>query len=215
LIGPIAEGRKNMTNSEFNEHRIRTRSWVFAIIAIALWFLLATNSADAQQIQVPQIVLAQVLGHDLEVAPTAKPSPEPAANLVANRIRQQFKDQIVAGVTRPAVELEVHFAFDSDRIDSESGPQIAAAAQVLNQDFPETRFRVAGFTDAAGSTEYNQQLSERRAIAVWEMLVEQHGVGPDRLERVGFGEDDPVAGGDDAQRRRVELQILRTGGASF
>jgi len=200
-----------MTKSEFDENRIRTRSWVFAIIVIAVWCLLATNSADAQQIQVPQIVLAQVLGHDFEAAPAVAPNPEPAANLVAARIRQQFKDQIVAGVTRPVVELEVHFAFDSDRIDSGSGPQIAAAAQVLNQDFPETRFRVAGFTDAAGSPEYNQQLSERRAIAVWEMLVEQHGVGSDRLERVGFGEDDPSAGGSDAQRRRVELQILRGG----
>ena len=56
--------------------------------------------------------------------------------------------------------------------------------------------------------DYNQALSERRAQAVWQVLVDEYGVEADRLERVGFGED-----GDgeavDAQRRRVELQILR------
>jgi outer membrane protein OmpA-like peptidoglycan-associated protein len=135
-----------------------------------------------------------------------------AVNLVAHRMRQHFEDQLVAGVSRPSVELEVHFDFDSEEIHSESGPQIEAAAEVLNKHFPAARFRVAGFTDAAGPEKYNQQLSERRAIAVWQVLVEEYGVKADRLERVGFGEEDPSLDATDAQRRRVELQILRNEG---
>lgn len=219
-----------------NPDRNRPRSWALAILAIVAWALLASNVADAQEPQVaqqiqrasrsrvPEYVLAQVLGGSL-AQPTAPSSasstvpsteaPVPAeahgarVQLVAQRMRADFQDQLVAGVSRPTVELEVHFDFDSDRIHDESEPQIEAAAQVLNAHFPETRFRVAGFTDPAGPEQYNQQLSERRASAVWQKLVEQHGVAPDRLERVGFGEADPAAPASDAQRRRVELQILR------
>ena len=196
--------------------RNRPRAWGLAIFAILAWALLATNAADAQQNRVPEVVLAQVLGRpstpDVVPAPERSSSKSAGVDLVAHRMRVDFEDQLVAGVSRPSVELEVHFDFDSDQIHEESGPQIEAAAAVLNDHFPETRFRVAGFTDAAGPEEYNKALSERRASAVWQQLVEQHGVAPERLERVGFGEEDPASLDSDAQRRRVELQILRPGG---
>ena len=200
-----------MSKLEKREHWMRARSWGPALFAIAAWALLATNSADAQEIQVPDYVLAQVLGtaRPQAAAPQAMPASVPEVNLVAHRMRQNFEDQMVAGVSRPSVELEVHFDFDSDDLREESGSQIEAAAAVLNQHFPETRFRVAGYTDAAGTADYNQQLSERRAIAVWSKMVEEYGVDADRLERVGFGEEDPDLEATDAQRRRVELQILR------
>lgn len=117
---------------------------------------------------------------------------------------------MVAGVARPSVELEVHFDFDSDDLHEAATPDIEAAASVLVDHFPNTRFRVAGFTDAAGSADYNLDLSERRARAVYQELVENHGVQADRLESMGFGED-ASEGATDAQRRRVELQILRDG----
>jgi outer membrane protein OmpA-like peptidoglycan-associated protein len=204
-----------MSKSHSHPDRNRPRAWGLAIFAILAWALLATNAAEAQQARVPEVVLAQVLGRS--IAPETTPAPDVAAKpaeveLVAQRMRANFQDQLVAGVSRPSVELEVHFDFDSDQIHEESGPQIEAAAEVLNDHFPGTRFRVAGFTDAAGPEAYNKALSERRAAAVWKQLVEQHGVAPERLERVGFGEDDPAALESDAQRRRVELQILRGDG---
>jgi len=200
-----------MTKSGANDPSARVRGWGLAIFAIAAWALLATNSAEAQSVQIPDFVLAQVLGPAAarEAELHREPAANPAVNLVAHQMRQNFEDQLVAGVTRPSVELEVHFDFDSEQIREASGAQIEAAAEMLNRYFPQTRFRVAGYTDAAGSDEYNQQLSERRAIAVWQMLVDEHGVNAERLERVGFGEEDPSLEGTDAQRRRVELQILR------
>lgn len=210
-----------MSKSKVNDEPIRNRGWALAISAIAAWVLLATNSADAQEIRVPDFVLAQVLGSAVRVTP-AIPESAPsvagegaAVNLVADRMRQNFEDQLVAGVSRPSVELEVRFDFDSEQIHGESDPEIAAAAEVLNKYFPDTRFRVAGFTDAAGSADYNMRLSERRAIAVWKSLVDEHGVNAERLERVGFGEEDPSLAATDAQRRRVELQILRDVGGTL
>ena len=209
-----------MTKSESREQRMKIRAWTLALAAIAVWVCLVANSAEAQQqIQIPEAVLAQVLGAD-HVERMSRASEPSAANretmnLVAHQMRQNFEDQLVAGVSRPSIELEVHFDFDSDAIDAESFEDIEAAALVMSNDFPETRFRVAGYTDAAGSAEYNQELSERRAVAVWQRLVDDYGVAADRLESVGFGEDVTVriATEDDseenAQRRRVELQILR------
>lgn len=194
-----------------DERRLPLRGWTLALVAIGAWLLLVTNSADAQEVQVPEIVLAQVVGHtpDREVAPSGVPA-DPRVALVALEMRQRFEDQMVAGVARPSVELEVHFDFDSDDLHEAATPDIEAAASVLVDHFPNARFRVAGFTDAAGSADYNLDLSERRALAVYQELVENHGVPADRLESVGFGED-ATEGATDAQRRRVELQILREG----
>jgi len=201
-----------MTCTARREHRPdHIRSWTLAFAAIAGWLLLVSNVAEAQQIQVPEVVLAQVLGpnaaRDAHPAPVP-PVADPGVALVAMAMRDRFEDQLVAGVVRPSVELEVHFDFDSVDIDDESGSQIEAAAAVLVDHFPETRFLVAGYTDAAGSDAYNQNLSERRAAAVTQRLVDDYGVPADRLESIGFGED-ASAEEPDVQRRRVELQILR------
>ncbi len=194
-----------MTRSATHEDGWRGRAWAMAVLAAAGWGVLFAQSADAQSFQVPDVVLAQVLGPD---APAVRARADADVQLVANRMQQVFEDQLVAGVARPSVELEVHFDFDSDEIHAASHDQIEAAASVLTNHFPATRFRVAGYTDDAGEADYNQALSERRAEAVYQLLVDEYGVDAERLERVGFGE---TGEGDeiDAQRRRVELQILR------
>ena len=187
----------------------RRRAWIWAFAAVAAWGWMASNTAEAQSVEVPAFVVAQVLGHEARPARATDPgSAEGDVHRVAARMRSRFQDQLIAGVRRPSVELAVHFDFDSDRIHAESGPEIAAAAEVLTDHFPETRFRVAGYTDAAGRADYNQRLSERRARAVWRRLVEAHGISAERLEMVGHGEAGPTEM-TDAQRRRVELQIVR------
>jgi OOP family OmpA-OmpF porin len=67
---------------------------------------------------------------------------------------------------------------------------------------------IVGHTDAKGSEQYNQVLSERRAKAVRAYLASEFGVAPDQLQVMGEGESDPVAGADpyDADNRRVEFR---------
>ena len=66
---------------------------------------------------------------------------------------------------------------------------------------------IVGHTDAKGSEQYNQALSERRAGAVRAYLTAEFGVASEQLEIVGEGEREPVSGSDPyaADNRRVEF----------
>ncbi|MEZ4648019.1 MAG: OmpA family protein [Candidatus Eisenbacteria bacterium] len=86
---------------------------------------------------------------------------------------------------------------------------LVRVATILNQ-FSEMSIGIEGHTDNIGSESYNQDLSERRAQAVYEFLVSQ-GVDASRMTHRGFGFSRPVA--DNAteegrqRNRRVDLVI--------
>jgi outer membrane protein OmpA-like peptidoglycan-associated protein len=76
--------------------------------------------------------------------------------------------------------------------------------------YPSLRLSVEGHTDSIGTDDYNQQLSEHRAEAVRDYLVQQ-GIAGDTIVASGFGKTAPVASNDTAegrqQNRRVELVL--------
>ena len=78
------------------------------------------------------------------------------------------------------------------------------------QKYPERRVLIEGHTDSVGSEAYNLELSERRADAVRDFLL-QNGVKAAQLTARGYGKASPVASNDTAegrqQNRRVELII--------
>ena len=75
---------------------------------------------------------------------------------------------------------------------------------------PGLKLSVEGYTDSIGSDEVNQTLSEKRAGAVRDYLVQQ-GVDPGSITATGFGKSNPVASNDTnegrQQNRRVEIII--------
>jgi outer membrane protein OmpA-like peptidoglycan-associated protein len=77
---------------------------------------------------------------------------------------------------------------------------------------PRIRLEVGGHTDAVGKDEDNMLLSERRAKAVYDYLIER-GIDPDRLTYRGYGESRPVADNNTpegrAKNRRTTLTPLR------
>ena len=76
--------------------------------------------------------------------------------------------------------------------------------------YPSLHLQVEGHTDSVGSGEYNQQLSEKRAGAVRDYLVQQ-GIQTDSIEAKGFGKTEPIASNETPegrkQNRRVEMVI--------
>jgi outer membrane protein OmpA-like peptidoglycan-associated protein len=93
---------------------------------------------------------------------------------------------------------------------SDSFPTLDRLAEVARA-CPKVRIEIQGHTDSEGTPERNQKLSDRRAQAVVDYLVEK-GVDAAKLNAVGFGETLPVAPNDSAENRarnrRIEFTVV-------
>jgi outer membrane protein OmpA-like peptidoglycan-associated protein len=90
--------------------------------------------------------------------------------------------------TKPNIDLEINFDYNSADISAQSMPSVQALGRALtNPDLKGSTFIVAGYTDAAGSDSYNQDLSERRADAIKRYLTDKFGIAGSDLVTVGYG----------------------------
>ena len=121
-----------------------------------------------------------------------------------------------ATVERVGEGIKITFAsgilFDVDRADLKMNAQsnLTDLASILNK-YPDTDVLVQGHTDATGTAEHNQGLSERRAQSVANYF-EIRQVTADRFFVVGYGEDQPIADNASsagrAANRRVEIAVI-------
>jgi outer membrane protein OmpA-like peptidoglycan-associated protein len=120
------------------------------------------------------------------------------------------------GVTRVSEDriqlnfpADLTFDFNRDSVKSQFVPTLSQVAGVL-RDYPQTTVDVLGHADSVGDESYNQQLSERRALNVSSVLI-QNGVIRQRVIATGFGETRPIADNSTdtgrARNRRVEVMI--------
>ncbi len=86
---------------------------------------------------------------------------------------------------------DVHFGFDQSALTPDARALLKRNIQLLKEN-PKAKIRVAGYTSASGTKEYNQQLSERRAKAVQEYLITEGVIKPDRLSTIGYGKTHPA-----------------------
>lgn len=104
---------------------------------------------------------------------------------------------------------DVLFAFNKADLSAQAAPRLDKLANFLKQ-FPDRKLLIEGYTDSVGGDTYNQQLSERRAQAVRDALV-QRGVDTSRITAKGYGKLHPVADNASpegrAMNRRVEIVI--------
>lgn len=120
-----------------------------------------------------------------------------------------FGDQEV--VVDKAIILEnLLFVFDKADIIPESTEALDNLLTLM-QEHPDMIINIIGHTDIRGSAAYNQRLSERRAKAVKDYLV-QHGIEAYRMEYEGRGATEPIDTNDTDEgrqhNRRVEFIIL-------
>lgn len=147
-----------------------------------------------------------------EPAPPAAPAPRPAPPPPPPPAPEPEPE--------PEVLFEfdamVTFALDSAELRPGAIAELNEAVALLNLHSEISRVEVAGHTCDLGPAAYNQRLSERRAQAVRNFLVD-NGVSADRLVVRGYGEDRPkvrnTSESNRQQNRRVELVVLeRTDG---
>ncbi|SHF96415.1 Thrombospondin type 3 repeat-containing protein [Flavobacterium segetis] len=103
--------------------------------------------------------------------------------------------------------------FDSGKSTFQQGTYtVLESITTILKEYPNSRFQVEGHTDSDGSNELNQTLSENRAAAVKNYLIEK-GIATDRLRSTGFGETKPIASNKNAkgkaENRRVEITLIK------
>ena len=119
--------------------------------------------------------------------------------------------QVALKDDRIEIKEKIFFFHDSAKIEDRSSSLIGEIAQLL-KDQPTLRIRIEGHTDASGKEPHNLALSDARAAAVRQALVD-HGVAGDRVEAKGFGSGRPIDSNKTLEgrenNRRVEFLILR------
>ncbi|HJS15085.1 MAG TPA: OmpA family protein [Rheinheimera sp.] len=117
-------------------------------------------------------------------AATAAPEPVQKTEAVAAPAPMATKEPEVL------VLEDVHFNFDTAELNENTKVILRQHVQTLKAN-PQARVRIAGYTSASGTAEYNQALSERRAQAIKAFLILE-GVDGGRFKTVGFGQTNPA-----------------------
>lgn len=101
----------------------------------------------------------------------------------------------------------ITFGFDSAALEPQSSATLDKLVEIAKT-CPDARIDISGHTDAVGSAEHNEQLSQQRAEAVVEYLAAK-GVDRGRLTATGYGSTRPLVpnttAANRAQNRRIEF----------
>ncbi len=109
-------------------------------------------------------------------------------------------------------EIEANFnaaQFEQGKADLNDDAKLALhdLAKVMKQN-PEMRLRIEGHTSAEGDETLNRTLSEQRAQAAVDFLVNKEGIDASRLEASGKGSSEPIDPSNLEANRRTEFEIL-------
>lgn len=109
---------------------------------------------------------------------------------------------------------DVNFASNSATLEPESYAALNEVGGML-QKWSKLEIEIGGHTDSQGAAEYNQKLSQARAQAVLDYLLENFAINSTQFSVKGYGESVPVADNATAEgrraNRRVEFTILTRG----
>ena len=114
---------------------------------------------------------------------------------------------ILPATPAPVVLPTVLFKTGQPELLPGSGPALNQLAAELKAR-PGLRVRIAGHADKVGEPDKNQVLSEQRAGAVKDFLV-QAGIAAERLSTVGYGDTRPRYPSPDVRNRRVEVEEVK------
>jgi outer membrane protein OmpA-like peptidoglycan-associated protein len=170
----------------------------------------AKAQADAQRARA-EADAANARAQAAEAQRNAQSSQQDAA-AAREKLRQQLNS--VLATSESARGLIVNMGdvlFDTGRYTLKPNAQIALAkVSTILQLYPGLTVQVEGYTDSVGGDDYNMKLSQNRANAVHDFLV-QNGVPAASVTAQGFGKANPVADNGTAagrtQNRRVNLVV--------
>lgn len=142
--------------------------------------------------------------------PTPVVTPEPAPVVqekpcyTLDEILQLIaENKSIKGKTICAIDI-INFEFDKSTLTKQSHEYLDKIAILMKQNG--YRVEIKGHTDGIGTAEYNMKLSERRAKAVYEYLIQQ-GVSPQKLSYSYYGMTKPIATNKTSEGRRINRRV--------
>lgn len=110
-------------------------------------------------------------------------------------------------------EIEAKFASNSATVKESSYSDIKDLAEYMNK-HPNSEVVIAGHASNTGAADYNMALSERRAMAVADILINKYGVAPGKVSSKGYGITQPLIEGRSIEanqaNRRIEAHVSGT-----
>jgi len=116
-------------------------------------------------------------------------------------------------VDRKGCEIKGDYVLEGVNFESNSDQLRGGSSTVLDQvvdtlkKYPEIEFVIEGHTDSAGSAEYNEGLSQRRAQTVYDYLANA-GIAEGRMSALGKGEAEPIADNATAEGRAENRRVV-------
>lgn len=103
--------------------------------------------------------------------------------------REYQRDFALASISRPVLIDNIFYEFDRSELTPESAASLDELVKLLELNANVT-IELSSHCDFRGSDNYNKRLSQARAESVVKYLIE-HGIAPDRLTAIGYGEERP------------------------
>src|SRR5271168_5371101 len=134
-----------------------------------------------------------------------------SANAATQRVDALTNTVVNLDNYRPVVETAVHFGFNKDNLTKDAKEAIdqLATSVATTKGYIIT---VEGATDSIGSSDYNYELSQRRANAVIQYLAAEKSVPAYKIYLIGLGKDKPVDSNKTAdgraKNRRVDIRLM-------
>ncbi|QUM88383.1 OmpA family protein [Moritella sp. 36] len=111
-------------------------------------------------------------------------------------------------IEQPAsMKLKVNFANNSAVIPESAKNEIRDVADLMTQ-FLNADVVIEGHSDSSGKAAYNKALSQRRADAVRDILINEYGIDTSRVSAVGYGQEQPVASNSTKEGRLENRRVM-------
>jgi outer membrane protein OmpA-like peptidoglycan-associated protein len=172
----------------------------------------ARDKAAADSLRAAAVQQQQAAQAEAERARRSANAAEAEKTQLREKLRQQLNLILETRETARGLIVnisDVLFDFNQYTLKPGAREKMAKVSGILLA-YPGLKIQLEGHTDAIGTDEYNQKLSEERAQSVRDYLLSQ-GVSGSTLSAVGFGKTRPVASNDTAdgrtQNRRVEMVV--------
>ena len=168
-----------------------------SIASVGVTYSFGGNKAAAIAPAAPAAVAVKTDGDDDKdgVANSADKCPGTPTNVVVTA--DGCTKELVESVSR---EMRVLFDFDKSVVKPEFHDEIEGIAKLLKE-YPAATVEIQGHTDSRGTASYNDDLSQRRADAIANVLTKTYGLSADRISSKGYGAAQPVADNKTAEGR--------------